>query len=802
MKQKNKCLQLVICCFLFLTGISIGRHTVWAVERFTVKVGYCNSEFLQIKSGGVYTGYGHEVLRMIAQYEPVKYEYVYGSPKKLKKMLEEGEVDVIAPLNRTKKLEEKFDFTDLSIGSSQMVLSAKDNSNIKEKLYSERVMIGMVKGTTANTSSLMKYCKENGIDAAVIMYDSFNILKDNVQLSTIDAAFCNRWDMNGFQLLARFGSQDMYFAIKKGNSKILDYFNEGLQKVEADNPEYRQSLYEKYYAQNDITGTVLNAEETAFIQDAEVVKVAVPGNMEPLYYEQGNGNFSGIHIHILDMIAENTGLKFEYINAGNLENALKMLQDGEAQVLCGITNNTNWAEQHDLLLTSEYMDNVMVTVKKEDRDLGKSSTLAVYNNTYNLSGYFGTQRAIYPMLEDCFQAVYNEEADFAFGNIYAVEVLKLKAKYRDFIVSTVAERGGSFCFALPNAEDTTLYHILNKAVKRISSDDVEEFVTEESLSRKAEFSLSGYIYEHTVGFVFVIVSAAAAVVFLSVRAMKKGTFMEKGLIDDKQLLQNSLDSLMEFSGDNLFTYNPKSDVIIFSKSMADQFGLNREYKHFKKFRLAERKVHPDDLKCLFEMEESLMQKKLKESTAELRIDRGENRFERYQIYTVLVTSADGAVKILMGRIYNKSEVLLQKQQDSDTSGIYSYLEIRDAILHVLEKSGERDKHAMIVMNFEHLDGNFADDEREPILRAAECIQSCVRATDLIGCSDDGQLLLFIKKIQSRTQIESKLDKIKGLLKEEFYSDDIGLTAGYSVYPMQGGDYEELYEKAVSDISSL
>ncbi len=78
----------------------------------------------------------------------------------------------------------------------------------------------------------------------------------------------------------------------------------------------------------------------------------------------------------------------------------------------------------------------------------------------------------------------------------------------------------------------------------------------------------------------------------------------------------------------------------------------------------------------------------------------------------------------------------------------------------------------------------------------------MRETDIIGRSGDDQLLLFMERIQSREQIENKLDRIRHLLREEFYSDHVEIMVGYSVYPLQGGNYEELYEKAVSDMSDL
>ncbi len=110
---------------------------------------------------------------------------------------------------------------------------------------------------------------------------------------------------------------------------------------------------------------------------------------------------------------------------------------------------------------------------------------------------------------------------------------------------------------------------------------------------------------------------------------------------------------------------------------------------------------------------------------------------------------------------------------------------------------------MILMNIrgQFEEGSYKE-ETDPLSRALTCIQSCVRGTDIIGRSGDEQLLLFMTRIQSREQIENKLSKIKRLLRDEFYLDSIEIQIGYSVYPLQGETYGELYELAVSDMVEL
>ena len=123
------------------------------------------------------------------------------------------------------------------------------------------------------------------------------------------------------------------------------------------------------------------------------------------------------------------------------------------------------------------MESVQAIVKLKDHSaLAGKSVLAEFNHNVRLSGYYNSSILQCGSLEECFAAVKEQNADFTFGNIYAVDYLKARAAYRDFDVSVVSENGGAFCFAMRNEPDLTLYHIMNKAIKSMDAEMVEEVV--------------------------------------------------------------------------------------------------------------------------------------------------------------------------------------------------------------------------------------------------------------------------------------------------------------------------------------
>lgn len=790
--------------FMLLLSVAFSGKAVLAQEQMVIKVGYSNSEFLYAGSKNAYEGYGYELLQTIAQYEPVKYRYVYANPKELKDMLEKGEIDVLAPMRKTKKLEETFDFTDLSIGSSQMVICAGENSDLAEHLSTDKIAVGMIDGATADKKAFKKYCRQNNIDARLVPYRTGNVLKDALKSSAVDAVFAERWDVNNYQILARFGAGDMYFAVKKGNTQLLGYLNEGLEKIEADSPEYQKLLYEKYYARHDITGTVLSRAEKEFIETLEPVIVAVPGNMAPLQKEDENGKFSGIHMEILNAISKKTGIVFSYVNAGTMNEAVSFVKEKKADVLCGVVDNINWADTQELLLTSSYMDNVQAIVKLKDHSaLAGKSVLAEFNHNVRLSGYYNSSILQCGSLEECFAAVKEQNADFTFGNIYAVDYLKARAAYRDFDVSVVSENGGAFCFAMRNDPDLTLYHIMNKAIKSMDAEMVEEVVANAVMERRTEFSLLGYIYDHTLGVILMIFAVLFLVVLVFLHFMRKTMTMERQLSEECELLEQKYHAMMEITGDGLFEYNPKEDSISLSRSLSKKFGVEEKQKNFRKFKMLERRIHPNDIPAYEEFVKDILTRDFCDRQIQLRVENGKQEYEKMYIYASSVQKKGEKPEYLVGRFFDENTKIIERKRGIAFRGVYSYLEIKDMILHCLEQSEYREKHVMILMNIHNHVEKETYEGREPLLRAADCIQTCVRETeDIIGRSGDEQLLLFMTRIQSREQIENKLDRIRQLLREEFYSDNVDIMVGYSVYPLQGGNYEELYEKAASDMTEL
>ena len=126
---------LVILAVLFAaTGVSADRG-----EKKILRVGDIGYEgFIDKQADGTYEGYGVSYLNRIARYTGWKYEYVSGTWEEILDMLERGEIDLICTAQKTPERMERFDFSDVSIGSEKTVLyTSAENEDVFYQDYGQ-----------------------------------------------------------------------------------------------------------------------------------------------------------------------------------------------------------------------------------------------------------------------------------------------------------------------------------------------------------------------------------------------------------------------------------------------------------------------------------------------------------------------------------------------------------------------------------------------------------------------------------------------------------------------------------------
>lgn len=128
--------------FIFLLLLLLGGYA-YAGPR-NVKVGfYANSGYHVISENGETTGYGYELFRRMSRYANLDFEFIYSLKNRdgMLNLLESGDIDIVAPMNKTKELDNLFAFSlPIALGSEYIVARKSDSTLLKEIDYALRQM--------------------------------------------------------------------------------------------------------------------------------------------------------------------------------------------------------------------------------------------------------------------------------------------------------------------------------------------------------------------------------------------------------------------------------------------------------------------------------------------------------------------------------------------------------------------------------------------------------------------------------------------------------------------------------------
>ena len=154
-------------------------------------------------------------------------------------MLENGEVDLMAPVSKTPDLQKRLDFSEKEVGLNYSVLCVSVE-NTKTAYNDFTAINGMRVGLLANdpvNDTLASYEKANDFKVNVIMFYNRKELLTSLQHGDIDAILTSSLEkVPGERVVARFAPSPYYFATARGNKNILDPLNAALSAIKDKDP--------------------------------------------------------------------------------------------------------------------------------------------------------------------------------------------------------------------------------------------------------------------------------------------------------------------------------------------------------------------------------------------------------------------------------------------------------------------------------------------------------------------------------------------------------------------------------------
>jgi diguanylate cyclase (GGDEF)-like protein/PAS domain S-box-containing protein len=256
----------------------------------------------------------------------------------------------------------------------------------------------------------------------------------------------------------------------------------------------------------------------------------------------------------------------------------------------------------------------------------------------------------------------------------------------------------------------------------------------------------------------------------------------------------------------------ESDDVIFEISLQEKFiEANENFHKLLGYNVVQwnneylNRVHPDDEQKFAAIYEGIKAGKrlMKE---ELRFRRADGTYVWCRLLIAILFDSKGKPARALGKITNidsqKREAawLRQKAQQDALTNLYNKETTHNMIRRYLETEGVGGVHGLMVLdvdNFKEINDTRGHLYGDVVLAAvADKLRMQFRSTDIVGRIGGDEFLVFLKNVNSRTQLETQAAALQHAFasgKELDYR--ISCSIGAATYPEDGAGIDLLFQNA-------
>ena len=450
------------------------------IKKEIVTVGYYLLDGYQEKDErGVFSGYGYDYLKEVSQFTKWEYDFVTAGFVDCIRMLEAGEVDIVGGVDKNVLKSNNIIFSASSNRSSKVGLFAKaDNDSISFEDFEafQGMRVGLIENDYQEVY-LDEYCREHQLKIEKVYYSHIQALEDALDLGRVDAIYlAAEAESRDEKIIAKMVERPLYYAVHKDKAYLLEDLDAALQNIRNSNPTYDMQILNKHFAGNTMAKPSFTEKELEYIQSKGVVKVSYDMGWPPIeYYNEETGQIEGVTKDVFDLLAEKTGLEFEFVKGESLDEALQMVKNGETDMISFVSHDYETSDKRGIYTSAICMNIPLVGVVAKDKTIEELKVVAMPKGYYLevLKNYIIKE---YETVEDCFEAVNKGEAEATIANSYAANYYLTNPKYQNLIRQDLIGYSEDLAMGVSQKEDIVLLNIINKGLRCISDAELSSIV--------------------------------------------------------------------------------------------------------------------------------------------------------------------------------------------------------------------------------------------------------------------------------------------------------------------------------------
>lgn len=492
---------------------------------------------------GTHHGMLVDYLNEIAKYTGWEYEYIDTKGPAMLNEFVEGKYELMGGNYYIPALEKYYAYPNYNMGYSRSLLLARSDDRSIHSYDLESMngkTIGVYENVRENIRRLKEFMAINGLYCNIRYYKQEDMVgkiglypylaKGEIDLLLNNVAHIS----DSVRVVVAYDSQPYYIVTNPGNKEVLDGLNMALERILDANPNFAAERYAVNFPDR-LVNIQLSDRDLEYVNERKTITVAVPENWYPLYCKETPlKNHTGIMADVLDEIKSFTGLRFSYVYAKNYADAIRLIQQGDADILGFFLGDENDAAQLGLALSASYVSANNIIVRNKACSYPAPGLVgALVENQRLPSGISVEKIRFYPSIKEALFAVNNGEADFIYGLSSRMEQDILRYHFTNLAPVTLVNDQSTISFALPIPVDPDLLTILNKAINNLSESE-RTVIRNRNLESigVSEFSLTDFIYANPLQFMFIVMfvlSVLFTALLLAIGARMKATVIQGNL---------------------------------------------------------------------------------------------------------------------------------------------------------------------------------------------------------------------------------------------------------------------------------
>ena len=492
---------------------------------------------------GTHHGMLVDYLNEIAKYTGWEYEYIDTKGPAMLNEFVEGKYELMGGNYYIPALEKYYAYPNYNMGYSRSLLLARSDDRSIHSYDLESMngkTIGVYENARENIRRLKEFMAINGLYCNIRYYKQEDMVgkiglypylaKGEIDLLLNNVAHIS----DSVRVVVAYDSLPYYIVTNPGNKEVLDGLNMALERILDANPNFAAERYAVNFPDR-LVNIQLRDRDLEYVNERKTITVAVPENWYPLYCKETPlKNHTGIMADVLDEIKSFTGLRFSYVYAKNYADAIRLIQQGDADILGFFLGDENDAAQLGLALSASYVSANNIIVRNKACSYPAPGLVGALVESQRFpSGISAEKIRSYPGIKEALAAVNSGEADFIYGLSSKMEQDISRYHFTNLAPVTLVNDQSAISFALPTPVDPDLLTVLNKAINNLSESE-RTVIRNRNLESIGvnEFSLTDFIYANPLQFMFIVMfvlSVLFTALLLAIGARMKATVIQGNL---------------------------------------------------------------------------------------------------------------------------------------------------------------------------------------------------------------------------------------------------------------------------------